>query len=122
MARREIGRRQLLVLIDVPCCDPSLQHRRIADRCRRHLCLRDRPHDEEVLRGDRAPGSSLQDQPFRDENRPELRRARLAPVEDEERRDRSERDPQEERNAHPEGDSIGELCAHRLSDVQIAES
>src|SRR5215212_5515554 len=50
MARREIGRRQLLVLIDVPCCDPSLQHRRIADRCGRHLYLRHRPHDEEVLR------------------------------------------------------------------------
>ena len=75
MERREIGRLQLLARIDVPCCDPSLQHRRIADRFGRHLSLRDRGHEEEVLRGDRGPGSSLRDQPFRDENRPGLRRA-----------------------------------------------
>src|SRR5262249_6706660 len=48
---------------------------RIANRRGRHLYLRDRPHDEEVLRGDRGPESSLRDQPSREENRPGLRRA-----------------------------------------------
>jgi hypothetical protein len=33
MGRREIARRQLFVRIDVRCCIPSQQHRRIADRC-----------------------------------------------------------------------------------------
>jgi hypothetical protein len=36
--------------------------------------------------------------------RPARLRARLAPVEGEERRDCPERDPEEERDAHPEGD------------------
>src|SRR5262249_55624091 len=41
----------------------------------RHLYLRDRPHEEEVLRADRGPGSSLRDQPSREENRAGLRPA-----------------------------------------------
>src|SRR5262249_37070990 len=100
---REIASRQLLARIDVRCCDSSLQYRRIADRSELELPLGDRGYDEDVLLGDGGPGSSLRDQPFRDENRHRLGRALDAAAvvtqvdEQEDRRQDRRRDPNHDR-------------------------